>query len=85
MANALNQDIELRIRFAEYFAHVSAPTFQKGWIDYHDELIKRRDKIREEINEMEDEWQDKAQNLARGKPKLGHLERGLDWRFSLSS
>lgn len=87
LPSALNQDIELRIRLAEYFSSVSTTPYRQGWIDYRDELIKRRDKLRDEIDRTEVEWQNKVlgprdterDQLAR-KPtwmykEIGYLER----------
>lgn len=36
-----NQDIEIRIRLADYFANVSSPTFQAGWARYQEFLTKK--------------------------------------------
>ena len=73
----MNQDIELRIRFAEYFAYVSVGDLRQGWRDYRDELEKHRQKIREDIDKMEVLWQ-KAGSKSTEKDTL---ERHLNWAY----
>ncbi len=80
LANALNQDIELRIRFAEYFAYVSAGKFQDGWVKYHGGLVGHRGDIRNKIDQMEGDWQTKAQAQAR-TPEIDRIERNLAWLY----
>lgn len=77
LASAVNQDIELRIRFAEYFAFVS--TDKESWTAYKDELFKRRKAIREQIDVMEKQWQQKVQ--AKNYDDLEQLERNLTWAY----
>jgi putative chitinase len=60
LTTALNQDIELRIRFAEYFSYVAPNEEQKDWSAYRDELKKNRDVLRAKIDSMESDWQVKA-------------------------
>jgi lysozyme family protein len=50
---ALNQDVELRLRFSEYFSFVSEKESRDQWRKYHEELEKRRDAVRKSINEKE--------------------------------
>lgn len=79
---ALNQDIEIRLRFSEYFAHVSDKETMNQWKLYHNELEQRRNTIRDSIN-------DKEQRVAvlQSLPKptidqqieLQRLGRELDW------
>jgi len=52
-ATAVNQDIELRIRFAEYFANLSGPQQEEMWRNYLGSLTALRDGNREKINELE--------------------------------
>jgi hypothetical protein len=52
-ATAVNQDIELRIRFAEYFANLSGPGQEQMWKNYLQELRRLRDGNRTKINELE--------------------------------
>lgn len=72
---ALDQDIELRIRFAEYFASVSPDTSRSGWIDYRDRLQKHRDVVRQEILTL----QTAAENASESPYGLGRLETKLYW------
>jgi hypothetical protein len=52
-ATAINQDIELRIRFADYFANLSGPDQEKLWKNYLENLKKLRDDNRQKINDLE--------------------------------
>jgi len=52
-ATAINQDIELRIRFADYFANLSGPLQEGMWQNYLTSLRELRDLKREKINELE--------------------------------
>jgi hypothetical protein len=47
-----NQDIELRIRLAEYFATVSDETFAARWAKFLDVLSKRRNALYEKIDSL---------------------------------
>ncbi|WP_143278683.1 hypothetical protein [Bradyrhizobium sp. Y36] len=80
--NALNQDIELRIRFAQYFAFVSADTFRKGWNDYRSELQKQRDDIRKDIDQMEGDWLKAVRAKEPDDLRIEHLERRLKWAYA---
>jgi hypothetical protein len=83
LANALNQDIELRIRLAEYFKFVSVDKFRQGWVDYHRELLDHRTRIRDEINQLEAEWQKTAQaeKAQQDGPEARRLVRELGWIY----
>lgn len=50
---AVNQDIELRIRFANYFAHLSDPEQREDWSSYRKDLTNQRDERRTAINKLE--------------------------------
>jgi lysozyme family protein len=82
---ALNQDIELRLRFSEYFSYVSEKESTEQWRKYHEELEKRRDAIRISINEKE---MGAAKLSAVSKPspeqqiELLQLRRELDWNYA---
>ncbi len=84
LQTALNQDIELRIRFADYFAHVSASPFKKDWIAYRDSLFKVRDPIRREIHERELEIRiamvDPDPDI-QTQALIAQLSRELEWRY----
>ena len=49
---AVNQDIELRVRFASYFESLSEGEFKNNWKNYHSTLIATRDESRRKINEL---------------------------------
>jgi hypothetical protein len=52
-ATAINQDIELRIRFADYFANLSGPPQGEMWEEYRTSLKDLRKNNREKINTLE--------------------------------
>ncbi|MEK7993947.1 MAG: hypothetical protein AAB403_09115 [Planctomycetota bacterium] len=81
IANALDQDIELRIRFAEYFAHVSPASSRDGWGAYLQKLVKRRDEVRTSINEMEEKWQKSKAGSDQAAIDVDRLERTLQWTY----
>ena len=53
VSTALAQDIELRIRFAEYFSTVSDDGHKDSWQTYLKALTDKRKDIRSEINALE--------------------------------
>jgi lysozyme family protein len=85
VATALNQDIELRLRFSEYFSYVSEQENREQWRQYHQELEKRRDEIRTSINQKE---MRAAQLSAVTNPgseeqiELLQLKRELGWNYA---
>jgi hypothetical protein len=52
-ATAINQDVELRIRFANYFANLSGNEQKGQWSTYHTSLVDQRKAIRDNINRLE--------------------------------
>ena len=84
LQTALNQDIELRIRFADYFANVAAESFKEDWKTFRDSLVKVRDKTRREIHDRELKIR---LALAVDDPtvekqaEIAQLERELEWRY----
>lgn len=54
-STAINQDIELRIRFADYFASLSGSGQEKLWKSYLTNLKELRDRNRTIINELENQ------------------------------
>jgi lysozyme family protein len=83
---ALNQDIELRIRFSEYFAFVSEPSSQTAWEHFRSSLITRRDSIREQINAKEmqlERMRAQRSNLTvEQQIDLSRVERELNWNYA---
>ena len=79
--NAVNQDVEWRIRFAEYFSHVAGDTYRSGWVDYYNSLTKQRDHIREEIDKNEESWLTAVGELSDRDIALDQLERHLRWSY----
>lgn len=80
LKDALNQNIELRIRFAEYFSFVSAEPYKANWADYRKTLMLRRNEIREEINRMEKELYAIPANDRDGD-EAQRLVRNLRWKY----
>lgn len=84
LKTALDQDIELRIRFADYFAHVAADPFKKDWRAFHGSLVKIIGENRNLIHAKELEIR---QALAEENPSLNkqieiaELERQLEWLY----
>lgn len=79
LSNALNQDIELRIRFAQYFAHVS--TARQDWSRYLDDLKRSRMEIRKLIDEQELQWRQLIAAKERDEGAISRLERNLAWAY----
>lgn len=84
VSTAIDQDIELRIRFSEYFANVSPRGFKEGWESYFESLKKIREDTQSEIHNNEElirkllniEERSLDQQIA-----LAKLERELDWLY----
>lgn len=81
VSNALNQDIELRIRFAQYFAKVSTEPYREDWIDYLNELYSAREQIRSRIDNLESEWSNEISSQHRDVVAIARLERNLAWAY----
>jgi lysozyme family protein len=80
---ALNQDIELRIRFAEYFSFVSDPSYRPVWETFRSSLVSRRNDIRDQINSKEmqlDQLRARRASLTlQQQIDFAKLERELSW------
>jgi len=76
---ALNQDIEVRIRFAKYFASVSSE--KDDWSRYLGDLTTLRDTKKSEIDKLEEAWQrlDRPGAVA---SEVNQARRHLDWAYS---
>jgi Protein of unknown function (DUF1353) len=81
LSNALNQDIELRIRFAQYFARVATEPTRPDWVAYLGDLKVGRDTIRKQIDEMEAEWSAAASAKNPDDVEVARLERHLAWAY----
>ena len=81
---AINQDIELRIRFANYFANLSGPDQKELWALYLTDLESQRNENRKRINELEE----RLVQLKRTPEKeldvaeLDRVVRELNWVYS---
>jgi hypothetical protein len=77
---ALNQDIEVRIRFARYFSSVSSD--KEGWAKYRDDLTTLRNEMKAEIDKLELAWQKLADQQGSDPYEVARLRRHLDWAYS---
>jgi len=81
---AVNQDVELRIRFANYFANLSDGAQKDLWQGYHDKLVAGRNASRDRINQLEAELVT-FQKVAQTEENVTHLDRiarELNWTYS---
>jgi hypothetical protein len=81
MDKAIDQDIELRIRLAHYFANVLEGQYKVDWQAYENSLQLDRKTARTFINDNERDlyelMEDKEDNLA----EIRELERNLEWAY----
>jgi hypothetical protein len=87
LKQALDPDIEMRIRFSQYFAYVSGNNSNReGWEKFRKALTDRRDEIRKEINQKETDVQklrEKEGSLSIDeKAQRDRLLRELNWDYS---
>ncbi len=85
LRTALDQDIELRIRFAQYFANVSSKGFQSGWAEYLERLENIKLKTQNEINILERKRIElSAKNSKNTKEQIDkiEIERKLEWLYT---
>ena len=81
---AVNQDIELRIRFAHYFANLSDGAQKQLWETYLTELVGQRNDIRNRINDLEEQLVDlqQAELTPSNVVRLDRIARELNWSYS---
>jgi hypothetical protein len=77
---ALNQNIELRIRFAKYFSSVSSE--KDDWTKYLSDLTELRKTKKDEIDKLEREWQKLADQPGAKASEVNEARRHLDWAYS---
>lgn len=82
VSNALNQDIELRIRFAQYFSRVSTEPYRQDWVTYLDDLRKTRNDIRGQIDKMEADLSVKSAAKQSDPVEIDRLFRNLNWSYN---
>jgi putative chitinase len=78
----LDQNIELRIRFADYFSHVATDRYRKQWQEYLSSLNSNREKIRAKIDHDEHEWQVGSHQPSINQVELDRLQRELHWNYA---
>jgi hypothetical protein len=81
--HGLNQDIELRIRLAEYFAYTidrEPNESDRGWKAYRKELLRIRDDVKKQILEKENFVMiNSAKNEKAAEVELAKIE--LEWMY----
>lgn len=86
VTTALNEDIELRIRFAEYFAAVADDGSVSKWQGYLRTLQAKRESVRTQIDEFEAKVRSLYDQME-GSPsielqiKIALMERRLEWLY----
>jgi hypothetical protein len=75
---ALNQDIEVRIRFAKYFSSVSSE--KDSWARYLGDLTELRNQKKKEIDDLEQAWQRLGPKADASEVNMAR--RHLDWAYS---
>jgi len=78
---ALNQDIEIRIRLAKYFADVSDDSYKAGWSNYFADLSELRNKLRMEIDSGERQLYDLQQSRPPDDARIAEIKRDLAWKY----
>ena len=82
---ALDQNIELRLRFAEYFSFVSDTAHKNSWGDFFAKLEKRRNNLRFDISDMEIKISKLSAISEKSEEEqitLATLRRNLDWKYA---
>lgn len=82
---ALNQDIELRLRFAEYFSFVSDERNRSSWSSFYTAIKQRRDSVRTEINTKENSLlalQIRTNRTMEEEVRKAFLEREIAWNYA---
>jgi hypothetical protein len=77
---ALNQDIEVRIRFAKYFSSVSSN--KEDWTTYLGDLTRLREAKKLEIDSLEEAWEKLANQPRADATAVNKARRHLDWAYS---
>ncbi|QBF32321.1 serine hydrolase [Thalassococcus sp. S3] len=83
---AISEDVELRIRFAEYFSQVAPDGTRDQWQSYLSVLVDNRDRVRGEIDSFEREIRALLDKEADGldlpeQTRKAEIERRLEWLY----
>lgn len=81
LTEAVNQDIELRLRFADYFSFVSSESSHDKWQAYRDNLKAQRDEARNDIDRLESEWVLENNRPKKDFERIARIQRNLEWRY----
>ncbi|MGC1495063.1 MAG: hypothetical protein WA790_04585 [Sulfitobacter sp.] len=81
---AVNQDVELRIRFANYFANLSDGEQKLLWRGYFDQLVAERNASRAKINALEADLVklQKVEQTVENVTELDLIARELNWTYA---
>lgn len=81
---AVNEDIELRIRFANYFQHLSGEEQKALWASYLNDLQSQRNRVRDEIDAFEARLVDlkKVPEAEVDISELDRTNRRLYWAYA---
>ncbi len=81
---AVNQDVELRIRFANYFANLSDGDQKLLWRGYFDQLVSERNASRDKINALEANLVklQKVEQTVENVTELDLIARELNWTYA---
>ena len=82
---ALDDNLEKRYRFAQYFAHVSSPGgYKDGWDSYFLAIKQEVNKLEDEKQKLEDSLSDRTgRDLELAKRRISILERELASSYSV--
>lgn len=82
-AKGSDQDIELRIRLAEYFSHLANDQIKPSWARYHQTLLEKRNSERNKIIEINRLIADLEQQSTKDAAlELENFKRELRWRHA---
>lgn len=79
---AINQDIELRIRFANYFSELSDNQYKESWQGYFVNLANTRNDTRKKINTLEERLYNLSNNEEVEEVLLAQTMRELGWAYN---
>lgn len=77
--NALDKNIENRIRLAHYFARVADSPFREGWVQYYTNLITQRDDLQKKVLELEKKKAEMLRGGAIDRSEVDQIDIQLVW------
>lgn len=82
LATGLNQDIELRLRFAQYFTMLAAEEQRALWKEYYALLNQTRERSRKEINQLEAQLAELEPEQKQKPVEYDLVQRKLKWLYA---